>query len=213
MSTTTPDYHRNFIQTYSFICLYCGYGLYWISRFFERLDARNRFVGASVIVGSLLAAIALLPLFYRSIANAVDVAGARDTRTLAVLRANALNDARPIELSLDLHIHAIDMNMLTRPMTELAEQPIIQDICAATAADSRTFILPVEVRNTNFLGGSPDERKSIQRFNIVLQALRQRPDTVFIGSDIATPSWGPPINPGVMFVQSRGGLCDGLNLD
>jgi hypothetical protein len=213
MSMTTTDHHRNFIQIYPFICLYCGYGIYWISRFFVRLDARNRFVGAPLIVGSLLMAIVLLPLLYNSAANAVQVAGARDTRTQAVLRANTVDNIRQIEISNDLHIHAIDMNRLRRPTIELEQGKIMRDICAVTSTDSRTFILPVEIRNSYFLGGSPDQGKTLQRFNILLQALRQRPDTVFIGSDIATPSWGPPINPGIMIVQSRGGLCDGLNLD
>ncbi len=212
MSTTTPDYHRNFVQLYPFICLYIGYGIFQISRLFAGLQVRLLRIEASVLVAVLLAAIVILPMLYYSTANATDVATRSDTRTQAILRANSLKNIGQIEISGDLHIHALDINRLNYPRVEVGMDEIAHDICAASSLGGRTFILPSEIRNTDFLGGTPDRNAEIQRFNVLLHALRQLPATILIGNDVATPSWGPPASPRVMIVQSHNGFCDTLKL-
>jgi hypothetical protein len=205
MSTTTTDYHRNYMQVYPFLSLYVGYAIFRISPLFTALKA-PRHIPAAVCL--LLAAIVTVPLLYRAVANAAEVAHARDTRTEAVLRAGALKDVVQFEILDALHIHSFDLNRLDRPKTEVGEEQIMHDICAATSADGRAFILPSGLHNTDFLGGSPDRAASIQRLNALLTTLRQRSDTVLVGGDVPMPSWGPPVNPGVIIVRSRSGLCD-----
>jgi hypothetical protein len=205
MSTTTTDYHRNYMQVYPFLCLYAGYAMFMMSTLFAGFKAPT-YIPAVICL--LLASIAAVPLLYHSIANAAEVARARDTRTEAVLRAEALTDVGQFEVLDELHIHSFDLNRLSRPKTEVNEDRIMHDICAATSSDGRVFILPSALQNTDFLGGSPDRVESIQRLNALLAALRQMPNTVPIGISIPTPSWGPPVNPGVIIVRSQSGLCD-----
>lgn len=203
MSTTTPDYHRNFMQLYPFLCLYAGYGLYRLAELRVVADAMAGRARVPAVL--LIVAIAALPLLYRSAANAANVAQARDTRGLAVAQAKEMNDAGPFEILDELHIHPFDLEELGPTHSEAGEEQIAQDICAT--ADGRVFILPTEIRYFNFAAATPERTAAIGRFNALLRSLKSRPETITLDGP-ATPTWGPPINPGVMIVKARGGLCE-----
>jgi len=203
MSTTTPDYHRNFMQLYPFLCLYAGYGLYRLAELRIVTDA----MAGRARVPAILAVVALaaLPLLYRSGASAAHIAHASDTRTLAAAQAKGMNAAGPFEILDELHIHPFDLEELGASRSEAGEEQIAQDIC--TTADGRVFILPTEIRYFNFAPATPEQTAAISRFNALLRSLRSRPETITLDGP-ATPTWGPPINPGVMIVKARGGLCE-----
>jgi len=203
MSTTTPDYHRNFMQLYPFLCLYAGYGLY---RLAELRVVANAMAGRARVPAILaVVALAALPLLYRSGASAAHIAHASDTRTLAAAQAKGMNAAGPFEILDELHIHPFDLEELGASRGEAGEEQIAHDIC--TTADGRVFILPTEIRYFNFAPATPEQTAAISRFNALLRSLRSRPETITLDGP-ATPTWGPPINPGVMIVKARSGLCE-----
>lgn len=208
MALTTTDYHRNFMQIYPFLCIYAGYGIVRISTL--RIGAKIHVSApvTGVAVALLLAVIAIVPLLYRSVANAAGVVQAHDTRTQLIATANALQGIGEFEITDELHIHPFDLDRLNRPRTEVNRPQILQDVCAATSAENRAFILPSAVRYVNVLPPTPEDTASIAHTNELLRSLRDRPGTISIGGDTPTPVWGPPVNPGMIIVPSRRGLCE-----
>jgi hypothetical protein len=202
MSTTTTDYHRNFMQVYPYLCLCAGYGLYRLATLRVLASALAGRARAPATI--LIVAIAVLPLLYRSVVNAANVLKARDTRSVAVEKANALTGVDRFEILDTLHIHAFDLAVLGRAHGEVDRNQIAGDICSAT--DGVIFILPTEVRYTGFYPATPAEAGAISRFNGLMVSLRNRSDTIAIGNK-PSPTWGPPENPGILIVRARPSLC------
>ncbi len=204
MSTTTPDYHRNFMQLYPFLCLYAGYGLYRLTEL--RIVADAMAGRARVPAVLLIVAITVLPLIYRSAANAANVLKTRDTRSVAVEKANMLTGANRFEVLDSLHIHAFDLARLNRPYREVDRQQIVSDICAGPP--DVIFILPVQLRYSDFSPATSEQTGAIRKYNAAADYARYFPSTVVLDGP-ATPTWGPATGPGIMILRVRGpGLCD-----
>jgi len=208
MSTTTTDYHRNFMQLYPFLCLYAGYGLY---RLAELQIVANAMAGRARVPATLLiVAIAALPLLYRSAANAADVLKARDTRSKAVEQANTLTGIDRFEILDTLHIHAFDLAKLNRPYIEVDRDKIFDDMCSKPAGTG--FILATQLRYSNFMPATKEQTLSIWLLNNLTKDLsfilgpdfRPRPITL---DGSPTPTWGPPINPGVIVLRLQEPIC------
>jgi hypothetical protein len=201
MSTTTADYHRNFIQLYPFISLYAGYGLFRIFALRPLSGAPWRAVAALIVV-----AVATLPLLYSSTVNAAHVLEAHDTRTLAIEKANALSGVDRFEILDGLHIHALDLTRLNRPYSEVGRDTIVADICSG--APGVIFILPTELQYGEFFPPTAAQTAGIAHYNDVLRSARLFPDPVILAGSVVE-TWGPPIDPGIMILPVKGpGLCD-----
>jgi 4-amino-4-deoxy-L-arabinose transferase-like glycosyltransferase len=203
ISTTTTDHHRNFMQLYPFLCLYAGYGLFRLTQW--RLFTSRLAPPARALAALLIAAVATLPLLYGSVTNAAGVLRSRDTRTLAVTQADALDGVSRFEVAAELHIHQFDLDRLTKPYDQRNMQQIMGEICGA--AGGTAFIVPTEMLYTDFMPATPEENDRIARVNALMRTLKRHPDTVTIG-DAATPTWRPLVNPGILIVRARNGSCD-----
>jgi hypothetical protein len=203
MSTTTADHHRNFMQLYPFLALYAGYGLYRLAQW--PIGAGTKATSARALAVLAILATAVLPLLYRSVANATNIIHSRDSRSVAVEKAKAIGVNGPFEISGQLHIHAFDLDVLGPGRNEVDQDQIAEDICSAT--DGRIFILPAEMRYTNFYPATPTQAEAIVRFNGLMRSLKGRGDTIAIGSSL-TPTWGPLNNPEILILRARPGLCD-----
>ncbi len=209
MSGTTPDYHRNFMQLYPFLCLYAGYGLYRLAQW--RVVANAMAEPTRALAALLIVAFAALPLLYRSAANAADVLKARDTRSAAIEKANAVDGIDRFEILDALHIHAFDLAELKRPYVEVDQDKIFDDMCTAPAGTG--FILSTELRYSNFLPATKDQTNSTWLINdlskdlpgkILGPSFRPRP-VILNGSP--TPTWGPPSSPGIIVFRLQEPIC------
>jgi hypothetical protein len=209
MSSTSVDHHRNFIQLYPFIATFFAFGAFMAWRLASLIGSRlNRRLAQNVARGVSIALIAtaILPPAYASLSTAWTTLHTVETRTAAARTMARIADGRDIIVADELRMHPFDLSALARPYSLAPVDAMIAELCA-DKAPNRDFMLPARIEYTGFNPATEAQTAALGRLNATLQSLRGQPGVVSVGGDVAIPTFAPAVDPGVLLVTARPGLC------
>ena len=211
MSTTTAEWHRNFVQIYPILAIFFGLGAQFMeeSVIAVALGAKwRRAAAAGSVITLLVVVVLLLPIFYHSTRAAIVTLRTEETRTTAAKEMSRIGNSSDILIAEDLRIHPLDLILLNHKYTVLSMKDIIAKLCSVDDTNYN-FILPVTLKYYGIVPQTVEQVEAFGRVNDLLHSLRDQPGVLTIGGDTPTVAPGaPPVDPGVMLLVSPSPQCE-----